>query len=237
MTNIDYAYPPPPPGGKYFCFRHWLRTWRTWRLQTKHLTLFSLNIQFPFLVSTLCRNFVFSIPVMISLCFMHNRKKIRPIMIGLKIHEKYFLAWDMVHNETWYINLYNHYFLKKPKALRISLSGALIVLHLPPILKRSRSILGKFLNCGPSWLAARGRLLPCPPSRWPCLQASVAIGETIWNDAYMQFCHNLTQLQWHSIITVIKQRRHALKQPLLLSLQLAFQTRCYVVKLYGFITW
>ena len=44
-------------------------------------------------------------------------------------------------------------------------------------------------------------------------------------------------LQWHSIITVIKQSCHALMQPLQLSLQLAFQTRCYIVKMYGFITW
>ena len=100
---------------------------------------------------------------MISLCFMHNRKKIRPIMIGLKIHEKCFFAWDMVHNDTWYINLYKHYLLKKPKALRIPLNGALIALHSPPILKGPCSILGKFSNFGPSLLGTRDRLLLCPP--------------------------------------------------------------------------
>ena len=40
-------------------------------------------------------------------------------------------------------------------------------------------------------------------------------------------------LQWHSIITVIKQSCHALMQSLQLSLQLAFQTLCYIVKMYG----
>ena len=48
---------------------------------TEHFSLFSLYSLKKFCIS-----------VMISLCFMHNRKKIRTIMIGLKIREKYFLA-------------------------------------------------------------------------------------------------------------------------------------------------
>ena len=153
---------------------------------TEHFSLFSLYSLKKFL------SFLFRWWFLYVLCTME--RKLDRSWLDRKFMRNAFFAWDMVHNDTWYINLYKHYFLKKPKALRIPLNGALIALHSPPILKEPCSILGKFSNFAPSWLGTRDRspLSPPPLSRWPCLQASVAHGERIWNDACMQFCHNLT---------------------------------------------